>query len=384
VRRRLVLALLLAAPAITSTADPLTAARAEAAAAAREQARLEASIAAAGGTQARLQAEQAAAAQGLVASEAALALARVQTLAAQAELDRARRRLDTAQQPAALLLAGLTQYGRRPPLLALAAGRTVSDIVHLRALVESTLPFVEARTGGLRQELAQSEEAKARLASAHAEAAARAQDLRARQQRFAALETTLNQRLAALGGAALGAGDVALADLAAADTAAGRAAAQQEARRTARALSALADAPPRPLPPRGPTPARAFHWQVPVAGPILGGLGEISTSGVRARGLTIGSASNAPVVMPAAGTIVFSGPFRRHVSVIVIDHGGGWMTLMTEVRTSLPTGVRLAPGEPLGRALGVMTVELSKDGRPQPAALIAGSSPLLSKAGQPS
>ena len=88
--------------------------------------------------------------------------------------------------------------------------------------------------------------------------------------------------------------------------------------------------------------------------------------------------------MPAAGTVAYAGPFRRHLAVIVLDHGDGWMTLLTEVRTTLPRGTRLAAGDPLGRALGPVTVELSKDGRPQPAALIAGSSPLLSKGGQPS
>lgn len=383
-RRRLVPVLLMAAPIILSAADPLTVARKDAAAALAEQSRLEGLIAAAKGTQAHLRAEQAAAAQGIVASEAALTLARVQAAEARADLDRLRQRLDAAQRPAAMLLAGLAQYGRRPPLFALASGRSTSDIVHLRALVESTLPVVDARTSGLRAQLAERELLATRVANARAAAATQARDLRIRQQRFAALEARLNQRLAALGSAALGASDIALSDVAAADTAAGRALAQQQGRRNAEALSRLIDTPARPFAPAESAPAGAFHWQVPVPGPILSGLGEISVSGVRARGLTIGTPSGSPVVMPAAGTILFAGPFRRHLSVIILDHGGGWMTLLTDVRTTLPRGTRLQPGETLGRTLGTITVELSKDGRPQPAALIAGSSPLLSKAGQPS
>jgi hypothetical protein len=51
---------------------------------------------------------------------------------------------------------------------------------------------------------------------------------------------------------------------------------------------------------------------------------------------------------------------------------------MTEVRTRLPVGTRVGRGEPVGRALGAPTVELSLHGKPQDAALIAGSSAALS------
>lgn len=383
-RRPTALALLLAAPSLVSATDPLTAARAEAAAATHEQQRLEQLIASAGSTQARLRAEQAAAAQGIVAAEATLAATRFQVLAAERRLETLRRQLDAEQRPAALLLGGLVQYGRRPPLLSLAGSGSVADIVHLRALVGATLPVVEQRTAGLRRQLDASASLAASAEAARTAAAAQQRELRGRQQRFARLETQLNRQLAELGGAALGASDVALARVAAADTAAGRALAQQQARRTASELAALPAAPARPFAPADPAPRPAFAWQLPAAGPILGGLGEVSASGVRARGLTIGSPAGAAVVMPAPGKIVFAGPFRRHLSVVVIDHGGGWMTLLTEVRTTLAVGTRLGAGAPLGRTLGAITVELSRDGRPQPAALIAGSSPLLSKGGQPS
>jgi septal ring factor EnvC (AmiA/AmiB activator) len=376
--------LLIASPALLSAADPLAAARAEAAAAEREQRRLEGLVASAGSTQARLRAEQAAATQGILAAEARLAAVRLQALAAERQLAAVRERLTAEQRPAALLLAGVAQYGRRPPLLALAAGGSVADIVHLRALVSSTLPVVQARTAGLRDQLAKRERLAARAADASARAAAQQRELRARQQRFAALEVQLNRRLADLGDATLGAGDLALSQVAEANTAAGQALLRQRSRRAVAELQAFGASPARPFPPADRATGADFDWQLPLAGPVLNGLGEISASGVRSRGLVIGSRAGAAVLMPATGTIVFAGPFRRHLSVLVLDHGGGWMTLMTEVRTTLPRGTRLSAGEPLGRTLGNVTVELSRSGRPQPAALIAGSSPLLSKGGQPS
>jgi septal ring factor EnvC (AmiA/AmiB activator) len=132
--------------------------------------------------------------------------------------------------------------------------------------------------------------------------------------------------------------------------------------------------------PEGILPVLA--WQMPVGGPVRMGLFEVSPDGVRSRGTTVNSYRGAPVIAPAAGRIAFAGPFRRREGVIIVDHGGGWMTLLTDVRTTLPVGTVVAGGAPLGRALGDVTVELSRNGTPQPAALIARSSPLLSKNGK--
>ena len=82
--------------------------------------------------------------------------------------------------------------------------------------------------------------------------------------------------------------------------------------------------------------------------------------------------------MPANGTIAFAGPFRRHDGIVIIDHGQGWLTLLTGVRTNRRKGDQVRLGEPLGRALGPVGVELSTNGTPVSAALIAGSSGIVS------
>lgn len=378
------LALLLLSPALLSAADPLTAARAEAAAAERERQRLESLVARAQSEAERLRAQQAAAAQGILAAEAALAEAEARAAALQRRLEHERARLDQGEQPAAILLAGLAQAGRNPPLLALADARSLDEIVHLRALIDTALPVVAARTAALRADLQRQQHLVTAAAAAARSARERRAELLNRQRRFAMLEARTSARLAELGEEALGAGDVALVRRSEADTLAGRAAARRLAERSAAELALLPSPPRRPLPPSGPPAEPLFAWQLPVNGPVLTGLSEVSASGVRSRGLTIGSAPAMPVHMPADGQVVFAAPFRRHASVVILDHGGGWMTLMTGVRSSHGPGTRLRRGEPLGRALGDVTVELSRDGRPQPAALIAGSSPLLSNGRQPS
>jgi septal ring factor EnvC (AmiA/AmiB activator) len=122
----------------------------------------------------------------------------------------------------------------------------------------------------------------------------------------------------------------------------------------------------------------SLAYSLPVAAPVTEGLGAVSDNGIRARGITLKVYAGAEVRAPADGTISFAGPFRRHDGVVIIDHGHGWMTLMTGVRTDLRKGDRVRIGDPLGRALGPLGVELSTNGTPVSAALIAGSSQIVS------
>jgi len=78
----------------------------------------------------------------------------------------------------------------------------------------------------------------------------------------------------------------------------------------------------------------------------------------------------------------FSGPFRSHDGVVIIDHGKGWMSLIVGVASTLKPGDRVTLGDPLGRALGPIGVELSQNGRRVSPALIAGSSQTLSNAAE--
>jgi septal ring factor EnvC (AmiA/AmiB activator) len=76
----------------------------------------------------------------------------------------------------------------------------------------------------------------------------------------------------------------------------------------------------------------------------------------------------------------YAGPFRDYDGILIIDHGGGWMSLIVNVGSTLRQGDRVAIGQIIGRALGPLQVELSQNGRRISPALIAGSSQSLSKA----
>jgi murein hydrolase activator len=353
-------------------------ARAEQSAAEAEAAKLERVAAQAQGEAGRLRAEQAASAQNIEAAEARITAADTQLRLASAYVAAHRQRLAQEQQPVASLLAGLAVMAQRPPLLAIANHGSTDDLVKVRILLDSTIPVIRRRTAALSAQLREGQRLELAAAMARAELVQSRQDLVGRRQQFAALEQRALQMAAASGGQALGAGDVAIA----AGEDVERLRDSQSGDRAAFALAAgLAGADPapaRPLAAEGPALRPPFLYDLPAAAPVTEGLAAVNASGVRSRGLTLATARGAPLTAPASGVVRFSGPFRDYDGILIIDHGGGWMSLIVNVSTELKPGDRVQIGQPIGRAVGPLQVELSQNGRRISPALIAGSSESLS------
>jgi septal ring factor EnvC (AmiA/AmiB activator) len=267
----------------------------------------------------------------------------------------------------------------RPPLLAILDEGSTEQFVRVRLLLDSTLPAIRARTAALRAELDQGRALQQRADLARRDLIASRDTLTRRKAEFAALEAQAMQLAASRGGEALGAGDVALARGEEAEQLSSEA---QRSRSAAAMAAELARMPAPPARPGGGPQAPAispFGYQLPSNAPVVDGLGSVAPNGVRSRGLTLATTRGAPVVVPAPGVVRFSGPFRSYDSVVIIDHGGGWMSLLLNVSSPLHQGDRVTAGQPLGRALGRIGVELSRNGRHLSPALIAGSSQSLSK-----
>ena len=88
-------------------------------------------------------------------------------------------------------------------------------------------------------------------------------------------------------------------------------------------------------------------------GQVVTGLGEVSESGVRARGITHRErARTRRSVAPAAGRIAYAATFRGYGKIVIIDHGGGWTSLITGLGPSrVRVGDSVAQGAPIGRAV---------------------------------
>ena len=386
--RRLLLALLLC-PLVTASAlaqdgglpldAALKAALAEQSSADAETARLEQAANKARTEAERLHAQQAAAAQAIEAAEARISAANARLLLASAYVAAHRRQLAAEQQPVSSLLAGLATMARRPPLLVLADRNSTDELVKVRLLLDATLPVIRARTSRLSAEVQQGERLKSSALAARAELARSRDNLATRQRSYATLEQKAVSQALASQGQALGAGDLALAAGENVERLRGQQANSQSIRNVAAQLAGDDAAPLSPFAPESADPRPPFTYQLPAAAPVTDGLASVSASGVRSRGLALAAYRGLAVAAPADGIVKFAGPFRDYDGILIIDHGGGWLSLIVNVASELHAGDRVRLGDPAGRALGLLQVELSHNGRQFSPALIAGSSQSLSK-----
>ncbi|VVT24405.1 Peptidase M23 family protein [Sphingomonas sp. EC-HK361] len=323
-----------------------------------------------------------AAARRKAAVEARIAGARAEIVAARARiaiidrlLGEQRARLAVQQAPVARLLAALQSLARRPTLAAVVQPGSVDDLVHVRAVLGSTLPVIRARTIDIRSEVD-----RARLLSIEATRAAAALHsgearLLDERRELAALELLHGARASTLRRSAIAESDKAIALGEAARDIVDDMDSATDQRAT---LAALVDlpGPPAGIAALAPPPV----YRLPVRGRVVTGLGELSDAGFRARGLTLAVAPGAVVKAPASGTVRLARPFRDYGTIVIIDHGQGWTTLVTGLGgTQVRRGEAVRSGAVLGRAptgdAPLVTVELRRQGRPMDITALAGVVP---------
>jgi septal ring factor EnvC (AmiA/AmiB activator) len=327
----------------------------------------------------RVRAQQAASAEAIAAAEARISAADVSARLIAAQLATRRERLRREQAPATALLGGLAVMAERPPLLAILDHGSTEEFVRIRLLLDATLPVIRARTASLRAELDRGRQLQTAAENARSELVASRNLLAERRRDFTELEARALKVANERGSKALNVGDVALARGENAAQLSSEAQRRTQARAIASDLARLPPAPARPGPTGAVTSATPFAYALPSRAPVVEGLGAVAPNGVRSRGLTLATARGDSVIVPASGTIRFSGPFRSYDAVVIIEHEGGWMSLLLNVASPLKPGEKAVIGQPLGRALGRINVELSRNGRHVSPALIAGSSQSLSK-----
>lgn len=355
-------ATLIAAVAVAQTtpADQvrrLEAAKAQSAAAAARSAALEAAAAREKDQAAQARAQEAAVAARVQQAEADIAAGQARSAITARLLADQRARLAGQQGPIARLIAALQSLARRPAMISLVQPGSVDDLVHVRAVLASAMPVVRARTAALRTDL---DRTRALQASATLAATALAESrTRLETQRLALTRLEAEHRLKsqALGRDALFESDRAIALGERARDIVDLMSKLGDETATRASLAALPG--PLPRPPRpgevasslGPPvwPAASPPYKLPVAGKVVTGLGELSDAGVRSRGLTIATQADAPVVAPAAGKVAYAGRFRSYGTIVILDHGGGWTTLVSGLgATSVAVGEQVAQGATLG------------------------------------
>lgn len=358
-----------------SEAAALALARRQADEAMRRSGELEKESAAATDKAAKARAEASALAARIEAAEADITAAEARIRIIENQRAEQRARLAERQRPLIHLTGALQTMSRRPPALALIQRGSVSDLVHIRSLLASTLPVIRARTAGLRGEIAAGNRLRGEAEVAVAALIAGQQELKSRRMALATLESGQRQRSEELIRSALFESDRALAfteearDL---DEQSGsrRARAQTETR-----LMALPGPLPRPGS-RRQAQRVELPYRLPVEGRVVRGMGELSDAGVHARGVTLETRNGAEVTAPAPGRILYAAPFRGYDNVVIIDHGNGWTSTITSLGSlAVRPREQVAAGAPIGRAAaGSVSIELRHRGQPTPIAPLIGAS----------
>lgn len=343
----------------------LASAKANADAAARRAAALDRKAAAERDAAARARVEEAAIGERIAAAEGDVAAARARVAIVDRLLADQRAALSSQQRPIARLLGALAVLARQPVAAAIAQPGTVDDLVHIRAVLGTALPVVRARTADVRAQLDRTRALQASAALAARSLRDGQESLRREQRELAALQVRHAASATRLGRHALAESDRAIGLGEAARDIVDRMRVIDDDRATNASLMTL------PGPPSGRTGgvATRTRYRLPVRGILIAGLGEVSGNGVRARGLTFATGADAPVIAPAAGTVLFARRFRGFGQVVILDHGAGWTTLLTGLgTTSIAAGRRVQAGDVVGRAGSgegaQVGVELRRDGRP--------------------
>lgn len=326
----------------------------------------------------RTASQAAAVAARIQETEARIAARRAQLRLMAARRERLDARLAQRQEPVIRLSAALQRLSRRPPVLGLLRPGSIRDAVYLRALLATMLPQVEARTVALRKELAGIREL-AREQAAAAQALRREQGrLRQRQESLAQIEAQQRLDMRRVAGIASRENERALALAERARDLEDLVEVVGEQGRLRAELEALPGPVMRPLRPTesqvvdarqpSPAPTGLAAYILPVAGRLVTGFGVSTGGGRPSRGIVLLARGGAQVVAPAEGRVAFAGPYKGYGRIVIIEHQGGWTSLVTGLaRLDAEAGEQLVAGSPLGVVQpsdGRVMLELRRSGEP--------------------
>lgn len=311
-------------------------------------------------------------------TEAEIAAHEVRASIIERQREDLRNRLAQRQEPLVRLTAALQRLSRRPPVLALLRPGSVSDTMHMRALLDTMLPEVERRTAALRTEIRKGRDLRLRADTAAANLRESQLEFKNRRQQLIALES--RQRLASreATGIASREADRALAlsekarDL---SELVGEVGKQGQLRDELERLPGPVIRPARPersevvqvagAEDKSPT---LRTYVLPVTGRLVAGFGAQIEGRPPSRGIVLAARGGAQAISPAPGRVAFAGPYRGYGRIVIIEHDGGWTTLVTGLaKLDTRVGEMLVGGSPLGlTAPGnpIVTVELRRDGVP--------------------
>jgi septal ring factor EnvC (AmiA/AmiB activator) len=257
------------------------------------------------------------------------------------------------------LLMALQRLALDPPVALATLPEPPLDTVRGALIMGGTVPAIAAQAKELKLELAALSDAdeavrrqRALIEDASGRLSAERRDLDGLIQRKAALEqrTEAERRLEADRLTKLAGAAKTLRELIQ------RLEAQRQAEERTRLAEERSRARAEPIASRSATggasvtPAsRPGARTVPASGKLMASYGQTDEYGAVTRGLTIETRPDAVVVAPDSGRVLFSGPFRGYGLILIIEHGGGYHSLLAGLgRIDASVGRTVEAGEPVG------------------------------------
>ncbi len=274
--------------------------------------------------------------------------------------------LNAQSEPVLRLNAALQQMAGKPTYLLMMQPGQREDYIHLRAVMATVQPAIMRQTSALRQQIATQNELQAQEVSALKSLRDARSRLKSRQAALAKLEGGASGSTGALSANAAIAFEQAIAQGEQARDIVGRIDNQRLSAAKASELATLGGPSMRPGR-ADPQRSGETAYILPAAGSIVTGFSELTDTGYRERGMRLAVAQQARIIAPAAGTVTFAGRYRSYGQIVIIEHGKGWSSLITNLDSvQVAKGQKIDQGSLLGRAgkdAPEIGIELRKNGR---------------------
>lgn len=230
------------------------------------------------------------------------------------------------------LVMALFDLGRRPPETLLLQSGLTTDHIHRAIYIRAILPRVREDAEMLGRDLLALRDLNKRMTEQERLTAAASDNLNQQRQRLDQLikvrqgflqkteeqKAEIQRQLVSLSG---------------------------EAKDLRQLLEKVTPKSSRKAPQAGPPPS--LKW--PVAGEQIRHFGDKDADGVRSEGIAFTALSGAPVVAPAAGRVVFAGPFKGYGPIVILQHKGGYHSFLAGFgRIDAEMGDEVEAGEPIG------------------------------------
>ncbi len=356
----------LSAQSLNDQQQALRAAKTKAAAAEQRSEELRQEASNAGLAADRLLAQRAVLSADIDAAAAQIEAANARIAIIGARQNAQRALLGEASEPMLRLNAALQQITVRPTALMMAQAGTRTDYIHLRAVMSSVEPAIARRTFALRQQINTQKDLRSQEMVALKSLKEARIRLSARRSSLAKLVGSSRERADSLSADAAIEFEQAIAQGERARDIVEQIDTDRVSGESAASLAGLGGPILRAGSAKAASNASAVYI-LPVGAQLLSGFNELNETGYRERGLLLSVETSSTINAPATGKVTFAGTYRSFGQIVIIDHGRGWMTLVTGLQSlSVDEGDSIKQGSSLGSAPGEnpqVGFELRRNGR---------------------